>query len=419
MAEKRAVPRSIFGAWTPPKDRDPGAVLREQERTRLPELLAIRHERMRASPFGFYRGAAAVQAADLAGLPLTGLHVQACGDAHLANFGAYASPERNIVFDVNDFDETLSGAWEWDVLRLAASVELVARARALGARRANETVLAAVSTYRNAVAEFARLSPLDVWFRHIDLANAARTFASRRQIKPALREAKLRTAEHLLPKITAGAPAQFIDEPPTFRRVGVDSGEAGHAANVLASYRASLPPHVRMLFDRFELRDVALKVVGVGSVGTRCFAALLLSERNEPLLLQLKEAEASVWEAAGDRRRSTQHGRRVVEGQHLIQAASDIFLGWTSSNGIDYYVRQLRNMNASVALGRLGPQDLLRYVRLCAWTLAHGHARSGDPVALAGYLGKNDVFDRSVAAFARTYADLTEADHRAFMRAAT
>jgi uncharacterized protein (DUF2252 family) len=338
---------------------------------------------MRVSPFAFYRGAAAVMAADLANLPVTGLRVQACGDAHLLNFGSYASPERNVVFDVNDFDETLPGAWEWDILRLATSVELVARGSAFGRARAREAVLATVSTYRNAMAHFAGVSPLAVWYDHIELED--------------FNAAGLVTA-------------------PALKHVHVDlsAEERQVAEDVLAAYRETLLPHVRVLFDRFALHDLTQRVVGVGSVGTRCFVAQLMTDRNEPLVLQLKEADASVWEPYGGASAYPHHGRRVVEGQHLVQAASDIFLGWTTSRGVDYYVRQLHDMKGSAPVTEMGPRDLTRYARLCAWTLAHGHARSGDPRALAGYLGKSDAFDASAAAFAFTYADLTAADYALF-----
>jgi uncharacterized protein (DUF2252 family) len=379
----RSVPRSTFGSWTPPAGRDPLGVLARQEAARLPDLVPVRHARMRVSPFAFYRGAAAVMAADFANLPVTGLRVQACGDAHLLNFGAYGSPERNLVFDVNDFDETLPGAWEWDILRLAASVELVARGSAFGRARTRAVVLAAVSTYRNAMLHFAGVSPLAVWYDHIELED--------------FRAAGLATA-------------------PALKHVHVElsAAERQIAEEVFAAYRDSLQPHVRVLFDRFALRTLVQRVVGVGSVGTRCFVAQMMTDRDEPLVLQLKEADASVWEPYGGASAYAHHGRRVVEGQHLVQAASDIFLGWTSSRGVDYYVRQLHDMKASAPVTEMGSRELTRYVRLCAWTLAHAHARSGDPRALAAYLGKSDAFDVSAAAFAQTYADLTEADYQLF-----
>jgi uncharacterized protein (DUF2252 family) len=418
----RNVPRSAFGAWTPRKDRDIMAVLAVQERTRLQDLLPIRHERMRASPFGFYRGAAAVMASDLADLPTTGIPVQVCGDAHLQNFGAYGSPERNVVFDVNDFDETLEGPWEWDVLRLATSVELVARQSSLGTRRANAAVMATVSTYRDAMAHFAAVSPLVVWYEHIQLPGATTLspVPGAAGIKGLLQTDTIRNAEQFFPNLTLSEKRpSFADQPPMFRRIALDGMESRNAKDVLESYRESLPPHVRTLLDRFELRDLALKVVGVGSVGTRCYIALFLTERDESLVLQMKEAEASVLEPYAGASIYPHHGQRVVEGQHLVQAASDVFLGWTTSAGIAFYVRQLHDMKTSVPVASLGPRSLVRYVRLCAWTLAHGHARSGSPEAISTYLGKSTKFDTSAAAFAARYADLTEADHALYSRSVT
>jgi uncharacterized protein (DUF2252 family) len=397
----RTVPRSTFGAWKPAKDRDALGVLAAQERSRLPELLPIRHARMRISPFNFYRGAAAVMAADFAGLQLTGLRVQTCGDAHLMNFGAFASPERNVVFDVNDFDETLNGPWEWDVLRLATSVVLVARGNAFGKGRTNDAVLATLAGYREAMARFAGASPLSVWYDHIELAD--------------LNDPSPPGDEHV-PRLTQDERPTFVDAPPTFRRIPLDRPESQIAKDVLTGYRETLPAHVRVLLDRFALHDIALKVVGVGSVGTRCYVALLLTERGEPLVLQLKEADASVLEPLAGASPYPQHGQRVVEGQHLVQAASDIFLGWTANAGISYYVRRLHDMKSSVAVNRLGPRELVRYARSCAWTLAHAHARSGSPQDLAAYLGRSDTFDLSAAAFAATYADVTEADYGLFCR---
>jgi uncharacterized protein (DUF2252 family) len=416
----RSVPRSAFGSWTPSKDRDILSLLAAQERTRLPDLLPIRHERMRATPFGFYRGAAAVMAADLAGLPVTGLRVQVCGDAHLLNFGAYASPERSIVFDVNDFDETLPGPWEWDILRLTASVVVVARGSSFGPRRTNDAALATVASYRAAMAHFASVSPLDVWYDHVELADMfASPPAAQTNTRRSLLQAYAATPEQHAPSLTEANAPRFVDQPPLFRKIPLGDAEAGPAKDVLAKYRATLPDNVQVLLDRYQLRDLAQKVVGVGSVGTRCYVALLQTERGESLQLQLKEADASVWEPYAGPSTYPHHGQRVVAGQRLVQAASDIFLGWTTDAGISYYVRQLHDMKTSFPVTRLGPRDLTRYARLCAWTLAHAHARSGDPQAIANYLGRGSAFDESAAAFATTYADVTEADYRLYCRAVT
>ena len=416
----RSVPRSAFGSWTPSKDRDILSLLAAQERTRLPELLPIRHERMRATPFGFYRGAAAVMAADLAGLPVTGLRVQVCGDAHLLNFGAYASPERSIVFDVNDFDETLPGPWEWDILRLTASVVVVARGSSFGPRRTNDAALATVASYRAAMAHFASVSPLDVWYDHVELADMfASPPATQTNTRRSLLQAYAATPEQHAPTLTEANQPRFVDQPPLFRKIPLGDEKAVPAKDVLATYRSTLPDSVQVLFDRYRLLDLAQKVVGVGSVGTRCYVALLQTERGESLQLQLKEADASVWEPYAGPSTYPHHGQRVVAGQRLVQAASDIFLGWTTDAGISYYVRQLHDMKTSFPVTRLGPRDLTRYARLCAWTLAHAHARSGDPQAIANYLGRGSAFDESAAAFATTYADVTEADYQLYCRAVT
>jgi uncharacterized protein (DUF2252 family) len=417
----RSVPRSAFGKWKPRENRDIVGILAAQERTRLPELLPIRHERMRASAFGFYRGAAAVMAADLADLTPTGIRVQVCGDAHLQNFGGYASPERNIVFDVNDFDETLTGPWEWDVLRLATSAEVVARGSSFSRGRTDDVVRATLSTYRNAMAHFASVSPLEVWYAHIELPDGSAGTPPRgpEDIKARLLGSAEHEAEQLLPRVAPAKVPAFVDQPPMFRRIALDADESLNARDVIAGYRDSLPPHVRVLLERFELADLALKVVGVGSVGTRCYAALFRTERGDSLVLQLKEADASVLEAFAGPSPYPNHGRRVVEGQHLIQAASDIFLGWTTSRGIDFYVRQLHDMKISIAVAGLGPKALTRYARLCAWTLAHAHARSGSPQDIAGYIGRSNAFDASAAAFARTYAGVTEADYQRYCATVT
>ncbi len=413
----RSVPRSAFGSWAPRKDRDVLAILAAQERTRVPDLLPIRHERMRVSPFAFYRGAAAVMAADLADLPLTGLRVQACGDAHLMNFGAYASPERSIVFDVNDFDETLAGPWEWDILRLTASVVLVARGSSFGRRATNAVALATVASYRSAMAHFASVAPLEAWYDHVELADMfASPPASVPDLKQRLLQPHAASPEQHAPIITGAKQPRFVDQPPLFRQIALDDAESGVAKNVLATYRTTLPDNVKVLLDHYQLRDLAQKVVGVGSVGTRCYAALLQTERGESLVLQLKEADASVLEPYAGASKYQQHGQRVVEGQRLVQAASDVFLGWTSAGGTAYYVRQLHDMKTSFPILRMGPRELTRYAKLCAWTLAHAHARSGDPQALAAYLGRGTAFDESAAAFAATYADVTEADYKLYRR---
>jgi uncharacterized protein (DUF2252 family) len=414
-AARQKVPRSAFGDWKPPEHRDPIGLLVAQEKGRIAGLIPLRHERMLASPFAFYRGTALIMASDLSTMPVTGIRVQACGDAHIANFGIFGTPERNLVFDVNDFDETLPGPWEWDVLRMAASIALAARARNFS-DAGSLAVLESLRTYREAMGHFASISPLDVWYERVDLEAAGeRGRIARRSATPgAVARARQQTGENLLPKLTTDTPPRFVDQKPTFERIDLDGQTAGDARAVVKGYRETLLPHVRVLLERFTLHDLALKVVGVGSVGTLCLAALFLTEHGDPLLLQLKEAQASALEPYVGSSRYANHGQRVVAGQRLMQASSDIFLGWTAVDGKDFYVRQLRDMKASPDLTAMTAARLVRYSRLCAWTLARAHARSGDSQAIADYLGARDSFDKSVSRFARTYADVAESDYRLF-----
>ena len=414
------VPRSSIAQWKPPRRRDAMGVLVNQERTLIKSLLPLRHQRMSASPFAFYRGSAAVMAADLADVPVTGLRVQVCGDAHVANFGIYGTPERNVVFDLNDFDETILGPWEWDVVRMAASLVLAARDRNFSNATSSESVYGGVQAYRTAMLEFAAESPLAVWYERIDLEKAILAAPSE---EPGLRrrfsKAKKRTAEHLLPKLTGGSQPHFVDSPPAFRRIDLDSGTAEEARRLLKLYGRSLAPHVRRLFERFHLHDVATKAVGIGSVGTLCMIALLLSEGGAPLLLQLKEAQASVLERYAGKSTYRNHGERVVQGQRLMQAASDIFLGWfRCRSGHDFYVRQLRDMKYSFPVDGYKALQLERYAEVCGWTLARAHAKSGDAATIAGYLGGGDNFESALGKFALAYADQTEQDHAALAEAA-
>jgi uncharacterized protein (DUF2252 family) len=405
------VPRSLVGNWMPAADRpDPIEILLAQERPRVAELLPIRHERMRASPFGFFRGAAAVMSADLARITVTGLRVQLCGDAHLANFGGFATPERRLIFDVNDFDETLAGPWEWDVLRLAASVEVAGRGRAFRKRERARAVYSAVRAYRLRMREFASVTPLDVWYSSTDV----------RRVAEIQRSSQMGAGEYLPPKLVqseSGA-LQFRAAPPLLEPLGSSDERAIGVQRLLRAYGESLPAHVRVLIDRYRLADLARKVVGVGSVGTRCFVALLLTERNEPLLLQLKEATASVHEAYLRHSAFSNHAERVVVGQRLMQAASDIFLGWTSgTDGHDYYVRQLRDMKVVVDLMLLDANALADYAAHCGAVLSRAHARSGAPQALAAYLGKSDAFERACVRFAAAYAQQNQQDYERFCTA--
>jgi uncharacterized protein (DUF2252 family) len=417
---RRSVPRTSHASWEPAPGRAPLAVLEETNRRRVQELVAIRRARMRASPFGFLRGAPAVMAADLATTPVTGITVQACGDAHLLNFGLFATPERNLVFGLNDFDETLPGPWEWDVKRLATSFVVAARSVGIGAGQARLATLATVRTYREQLARFAAMRALEVWYSRVDGSTivALATGRRRREVAARLAAAEHHTNLDALPRLTepsAEGGRRFVEDPPLLTHVD-ECGEEW-IEEVLARYRASLPEERRLLLSRFRPHDAARKVVGVGSVGTRCYVVLLVGDRSDdPLLLQVKQATASVLEPYAGRSRHRHHGRRVVTGQRLLQTASDIFLGWTGDGSAHYYVRQLWDMKGSVHLETLSGRDLLGYGRLCGWVLARAHARSGDGAAISGYLGTGDRFDGAVADFAEAYADQTEADYAAFVR---
>jgi uncharacterized protein (DUF2252 family) len=434
-AARQAVPRTEHAAWSPPSSRrDPVVLLDEQNRARVPWLVPIRHGRMMASPLAFYRGAARIMAADLAAAtPSSGLIVQACGDAHLANFGVYASPERQLVFDIIDFDETLPGPWEWDVKRLAASFMITCRQRRFGKAACESITEHAVAGYRTGMREAAALRTLDVWYEHLTaekLLKAAEWSQrpARQQVAHVEQRARARDSLHALNTLAVEEDGRFHirSDPPVLLPLR-EIPEIGDPATVLASVRATYESYKRtisddrrVVLDRFRPVDVAQKVVGVGSVGTRCFIMLLEGrDSDDPLFLQVKEAGPSVLEEHIGPGRYANHGQRVVEGQRLTQAVSDILLGWTRHDlaGVDYYVRQLRDWKGSVDVSRLTPHEVAGYAYLCGWTLARGHARSGDPVALAAYMGRSDVFDRAVTAFAASYADQNDADYAAFTAA--
>jgi uncharacterized protein (DUF2252 family) len=435
---RQAVPRRSLGEWQPPADRlDPVAQLVAQEASRVPELLPIRHGRMAASAFAFYRGAATVMAADLASGPRTDLTVQLCGDAHLVNFGGFASPERDLVFDLNDFDETLPGPFEWDVKRLVASLEVAARERAMDDKVRADIVGQAVRTYREAVQEFAGQSVLAVWYAKLDRAEIERrwgTMAGRKGVANLDRMAvKAESKNHLkaVARLTTlvDGELRFVSDPPLLVPVAEIFSEVDAArmrailGDALHSYRDSLPEDRRRVLDRYRYVDLARKVVGVGSVGTRCWVALLTGrDEGDPLFLQVKEAEASVLERHLGPSEFDNHGRRVVEGQRLMQAASDILLGWCEAEGADgvrrhFYMRQLWDWKVSAGVDTMTPDLLAIYARICAWTMARAHARSGDAAAIGGYLGSKDVFDQAMVAFARAYADQNATDHGALVAA--
>jgi uncharacterized protein (DUF2252 family) len=438
-AARAAVPRSAQGEFAPRADRfDPVAVLASQDASRIPELVPIRYGRMAISPFTFFRGAAAVMAADLATTSASGPPVQLCGDAHLSNFGFFASPERRLVFDLNDFDETLPGPWEWDVKRLAASVEIAGRDRGFDDADREATVRAVGRGYRQAMRRFAELTNLEVWYVHADADELRARYledvsASRRKrVDRTL--AKARTRDNLgalsrFASVVDGMP-RFTADPPVvmpLRDLLPDAAERSdlesQLSQLLRGYYATLPADRRALFDQYRPVDMARKVVGVGSVGTRSWMILLLGrDERDALVLQAKEAGPSVLEEHLGRTEQDNHGERVVVGQRLMQTVSDIFLGWLRVAGIDaaerdFYIRQLRDWKGSFEVEEMVPRGLRSYADLCGWTLARAHARSGDRVAIAGYLGSSGAFDSALVSFAKTYADQNELDHRALLEA--
>ena len=440
--EARArVPRDSHAMFDPPSDRqDPIGLLEEQSRTRVQELVPVRWGRMMVSPFTYYRGAALPMAADLAATPVSGLAVQACGDAHLSNFGLFGSAERRLMFDVNDFDETLPGPWEWDVKRLAASLEVAARDNGLTAKQRREVVVASAARYRQAMREFASMTNLDVWYAHADITELRAQFDSRlrerqrRELDKGLAKARTRDSMQQLSKLTKvvnGRPRIISDPPllvPVDELVPVERDREALQAELIElinSYKRTLETDRRYLLDQFQFCDMARKVVGVGSVGTRCWILLMLGrDSSDPLFLQVKEAERSVLSRFVGASRYTNQGQRVVAGQRLMQASSDIFLGWQriqaglDGRTRDFYVRQLRDWKFSVEISLLRPEGLQLYGALCGWTLARAHARSGDRIALASYLGGSDVFDRAIGRFASAYADQNERDYHALVDAA-
>jgi uncharacterized protein (DUF2252 family) len=463
---------SSHAGWRPAADRpDPVALLAQQDAARERDLVPVRHGRMAVSPFTFYRGAARVMAEDLKDTPVAGLEVQLCGDAHLSNFGLFASPERTLLFDVNDFDETLPGPFEYDVERMAASFTVAARGNGFGPADVRTATLASVRAYRTAMASFAQMGTMDIWYARLDedelmaairaaVAGTASQVQSARKAEQAgqekagqekaaqEREKGSKQAEKIAEKTAEKAHAsdslqalskltelvdgqyQITSQPPLIvpardlvSTFGLTQGQLMPALHEqFRAYRATLQDDRRRLLERFEVVDMARKVVGVGSVGTRCYIVLLQGrDSRDPLFLQVKQATASVLEANLRRSRYRQHGERVVQGQRLMQAASDIYLGWTRGLGPDerrhFYWRQLRDMKGSVEIDKLRPVGLTLYAGICGWTLARAHARSGDPVAIGAYLGDSDAFDQSITDFSERYADQNERDHAEFVTA--
>jgi uncharacterized protein (DUF2252 family) len=433
-AARAEVPRSSHAVFDPPATRaDPVELLERQAKTRVPELVPIRYGRMLVSPFTFYRGAALIMAGDLAATPRSGLAVQCCGDAHLSNFGVFASPERSLVFDINDFDETLPGPWEWDVKRLAVSMLIAARDNDFPAKDQDRVVLDTVAQYRTAMASFAALNNLDVWYSHLDIESVIQQFASQFKTRMVKRTektlAKARTKDSMtaftkLTEVVDGT-VRIVDQSPLIVPIeqlapGEERDELFEGLHeLLRGYRDTLAFDRRVLLEQFELTDFARKVVGVGSVGTRAWIALLLGrDGQDPLFLQMKEAEASVLEEFLGPSEFANHGERVVTGQRLMQATSDIFLGWLHVDaGLDgqerdFYGRQLKDWKGSAEIEQMVPKGMAAYGRLCGWTLARAHARSGDRIAIAAYLGNGDSFDRAILAFSKAYADQNEHDYQ-------
>lgn len=417
------VSRASHAGWDPPPDRrDPIDVLIESSEGRIPKLIPIRYARMLQTPFTFYRGAAAIMAGDLAHTPATGERVQACGDCHLLNFGGFATPERRLIFDINDFDETLPAPWEWDLKRLVASFVIAARSQRFSAREGRAAAASAVCSYREHMAEYSEMPALEAWYSSVEGNRLVKDREMRRFYERMIRKEQQRDAASEFAKLTHGgkvAPHIKDDLPLVFHVEAEKDPEFWvNVRLVLERYRESLPHDRRVLFDRFHFCDIAMKVVGVGSVGTICAIALFLAREGDPLFLQVKEARSSVLEPFAGKSVYENRGQRVVVGQRVMQAASDIFLGWTHGDkGRHYFVRQLRDVKISPVIEIMKPQNLIRYGAICGWVLARAHARSGDAAVLSGYMGKSDTFDKAIAEFAVAYANQNERDHAALVAA--
>jgi uncharacterized protein (DUF2252 family) len=420
------VSRDAHGTWRAPAHRkDPTEILHAADATRQPSLVPLRYGRMLQTPFTYYRGSAGVMAADLAHTPATGIHVQCCGDAHLMNFGGFATPERNLIFDVNDLDETLPAPWEWDVKRLVASFVLAARSNGLSDASGRDAAVACAHSYRQMMQKFSEMDVLETWYSRLDendylamLPKSQKAVLSKRIAKATAQGSH----ELVFPKLTEqdGGNLHIYDTPPTIFHAE-DSHGAGYmdmVEDVLAKYRQTLMADRRVLLDRYQLVDVAVKVVGIGSVGTLCMVALMQSIAGHPFFLQVKEANASVLEAYAGKSVYSHHGERVVQGQRLMQPASDLFLGWAiGPKGKHFYLRQLRDVKLSPLVETYDAKMLSIYAEACGWVLARAHAKAGDPWTISGYLGMNSDFDAAMGKFALAYADQAECDHAALKRA--
>lgn len=422
-ALRKAVPRAAHADWSiAAQARDPLEILARCNQDRLADLVPLRYGRLLRSPFTFLRGSPGLMAHDLASTPVTGLRVQACGDCHLTNFGLFATPERNLVFDLNDFDETLPGPWEWDLKRLATSFVVAARGSGISEQRARDVAVACARSYREHLREFAELSPLEVWYQRVDVDELCKLAGSgngRGQRQKLSERARSRTGENLYPKITEGEEGRrrFVDDPPLLQQLDEAAWREPVEAGI-AAYRETLADDRRFVFDRYQIEDFALRVVGIGSVATRCYVALFYCDDRNPLLLQVKEARRSVLEPYAEVSTYENQGQRVVAGQRLLQSASDIFLGWLRGpEGRDFYVRQLRDMKLSLPIEDFSASQLERYAETCGWVLARAHARTGDAAQIAGYLGGGPAMDEALGTFAIAYADQIERDHQALSSA--
>jgi uncharacterized protein (DUF2252 family) len=423
-ALRERVPRTSQGDWTTSPGRpDPIELLKHSDRGRLEELLPIRYGRMSQSPFAFYRGSAAVMAWDLSKTPATGLEVQGCGDCHAANFGGFASPERRLLFDINDFDETIQAPWEWDVKRLAASVVLASRELGMSGRHCDNAVHTMAKSYREHMREYGHMRALEIWYSYMDaevFLSEAKTAVGKKRWEKVEKKARNQTAEHIFPKIAdvIDGRTRIVDHPPLVYHPRESDLIRKHVSQMFHRYRETLPEERRVILDKYHIVDVARKVVGIGSVGTRCAVALLMAGEHDPMLLQFKEALDSALEPYVKKSPYRNHGERVVTGQRMLQSATDVFLGWTrDEDGHDYYFRQLRDMKMKIDLETMKRGDWLEYVEICGWTLARAHARTGDAASIGGYLGKNDSFDSALSRFATAYADQTEKDHATLLKA--
>lgn len=428
-ALRTACPRTSHSGWKAPSDRrDPVELVLESEKGRMPDLLPLRHGRMARSAFTFYRGAALTMAADLATTPSTGLRVQCCGDAHLCNFGGFATPERKVIFAINDLDETLPAPWEWDVKRLAASFVVACRDNGVKDSAAKDVVMTCVRSYRESIAEFSKMKTLELWYQSIgadELLQSIKDPAFRKRALARLQKEKAKSvANDIFPKLAVAKGALHVIKdqlPSIFHAEGHPPGDIQQVVkDTFAGYRNTMSPAVQSLLDRFEIKDAAIKVVGIGSVGTACWVILLMAGEDDPLFLQVKEARNSVLEPYAGASVFPNHGQRVVNGYRLMQPASDMFLGWTQGTGAlkrHFFIRQLRDIKISARIETFGAPELDLYATWCGRALAIAHSRSGNAPMLSGYMGKSDTFDQAIASFSIAYADQNEKDHAALERA--